>query len=548
MERSEERAQSNTIAVVIIFVLALTSALLIVGIGSMTLEESKDVAETGKNVRSMTELDTQASLVALEGGDSTTMDLDVRGGNTEVRKTGQMHIVLDGKQLRDVSLGAVVYTNGNQEVAYQGGGVWRRNTEADNSVMVSPPEVHYESGTLTLPLIKIAQGDRRVSTVRVEKISTTKVYPDGTGKQNPIPRGKELTINVTSEYYRGWATYFEDRIGGDVTVYPDDEKVSVRLVSPVSDFNLGAGLISVGTSDLIELKGRGANPPFVDSYNSSTGPYSTSKSKNGTVRGSGGVKLSGNSFINGSVNTSGTVFLDGGGTVIRGDVWHDGLDNNGGTITGETAKNGSGVDIPPIDATVTNRVNQICSSGAPEPDVGSTNHAGDYCVRGDLHLKKDETMTFDLSDGNANVSVKGDITLEQGATIQVKNTSGNTVKFWLGGDDIVMKKDSTVTVPQDKSTGLHIYGPSNTDVRMSKSQFVGLIFAPGEPGDSGELHMSSSSNIYGSAVVGGVFMTSGSAVHYDQALGGFSFERTGTPASSLSYFYVTVNEVRVGEP
>lgn len=554
MIRSDERGQSETLAVAIIFVLALTSALVIAGIGSVTLEQSKGVAETEKGVQALTELDSKVSLVALEGGDASTIDLSVRGGGrVNVSEAGRIRMIVRNNTtttvLTNSSLGKVTYTNGKQQVAYQGGGVWRRNVGSNGSVMVSPPEVHYASGTLTLPLIQVTGSERSVSTLRVEKLQTTQVHPNASADMvNPLDKGTELTVFVTSDYYRGWANYFENRIGGNVTIYDSNKTVRVQLVSPASRFKLGAGLISVGTGDRVEMTGSGCCPTFVDSYNSSKGPYSgpsSSRSSNGTVRGEGGVKLSGNSYINGTIDVGGEVRLEGKDTSVRGDVWwSDKLHDPHDGITGANDSNGTGVSIPPITSSVNERVDEICPGSPPlDPDAANTN--GTYCVNGALDLSSNDTLTLDLSSGNITIAVTGDIDIDSGQTIEVKNPSGNSVKVWLGGDEIRMS-NGTVTVPGDKAPAFRVFGPSDTEVDMSsESKFIGLVFAPGEPGSSGQLKMTSNSSLFGSAVVPAVRLRSGSAVHYDKALGGFSFDRGDTPAAVLSYFYVTVNEVRI---
>ncbi|MFC7194689.1 hypothetical protein ACFQL4_08535 [Halosimplex aquaticum] len=45
------------------------------------------------------------------------------------------------KTLTNVTLGAVRYENGDHDIAYQGGGVWK-GTEA-GTTMLSPPEFHF---------------------------------------------------------------------------------------------------------------------------------------------------------------------------------------------------------------------------------------------------------------------------------------------------------------------------------------------------------------------------------------------------------------------
>jgi len=560
---SADRGQTSTLAIAIVMVLALGSALLIAGVGSVTLDEGRDVAETESGVRLMTELDSRSSLVALEGGDTATMDLDNRrgGGRVSVDRSGELRLVLRNRSSGNVvwrnetTLGAVTYANGDQRIAYQGGGVWRRTADANGSVMVSPPEVHYRQGTLTLPMINVTGTERDVSTARVRKVGEERIYPKpsrGGNWRNPVQAGNELVLFVQSDYYQGWARFFDRRIGGNVTTFPGNRTVRVELVAPVSRFKIDSGLISVGSGAPIDMIGSGGNPTFLDSYNSSQGDYASTAGEDGTVRSPSGLNLGGNTYINGSVDTGGTLGFSGNTNTIDGDAYHQGISQpQNGNITGTESRNGSGVSVPPIDGTVSNRVNSICAGGDPLPDGTATIDAtgsNEYCEDGNLRLNGD-TLTINVSEGNVSLAVDGDLILKNGVTIEVVGTDGNdnTAKLWLAGDSIELN-DAEVTVEDDRSPAFRLFAKSGTSVSMrAESQFVGLLFAPTTDGAGGGLYMRSQSDLYGSAVVGEVDMKSGSAVHYDRSLGGFSFPRAGTPASRLSYLLVTINEVEIEE-
>jgi len=564
---STDRGQANTLAIAIVLVLALGSALAVVGIGSLTLDEGRGVAETQSGLHLMTELDSRASLVALEGGDATTMDLDTRGGDgrVSVDRTGQLRLVMRNTTTGDViwrnetTLGTVTYESGSDRIAYQGGGVWRRTAGAEGSVMVSPPEIHYRRGTLTLPMINVTGTDSGIRTARMRRTGEEQIYPEpsrGRNWTNPVAEGNELVLFVRSDYYRGWERFFDRRIGGNVTAYPANRTVRVELVAPVSRFRLASGLISVGGGAPIDMRGNGGNPTFLDSYDSSSGDYASTAGGNGTVRSPGGLELGGESYIRGTVNTGGTLGFSGNSNTIYGDAYHQGLSQpQNGVITGVERENGSGVDVAPIDGTVTERVNSICAGGDALPDGTATVDAtGDarYCQDGDLRLNG-ETLTVDVSAGNVSLAVDGDLILKGGGEIEVVGTAGNdnTAKLWLGGDTVELTS-SAVTVADEESTAFRLFAGSGTSVSLrgsggGGSRFVGLLFAPTTRGAGGGLSMQSDSDLYGAAVVGSVNMRSGSAVHYDRALGGFAFPRTGQPASRLSYLLVSINEVEVEE-
>lgn len=556
--RNDCQGQSGTLALVLVFVLALTSALLIAGIGSLTLQEGQQGAQTERSVQVLTELDSKASLVALEGGDTVTVDMNARGdsGQVRIRDSGRLRLILrtadEETVLTNTTLGTIVYENGNQRVAYQGGGVWRRNTRGNESVMVSPPEVHYRQGTLTLPMINVTGSAQSLTRAKIQKVATYSVYPTDSGRKNPVPEDSELVMYVQSDYYRGWATFFEQRIGGDVEVYDNTQTVRVILRSPPSTFSIDSGLISVGTSDRMAMTGSGNSPTFVDAYNSSLSqPYEEQNRKDTTVRGKGGLKMGGNTQIYGDVDTGGTVVFSGNNNTIYGNVAHQGLegydpDNDRNTITGWQNKNGSGVSVPVIDGVVNEKVNTICDGTSSDLEWSSdnTNLSSPYCHSDDLVVQNDEELVFNLSEGNVSLAVEGNLDVK--GTIKVKNPGENrAVRLWLAEDEIDMSSAGKIIVEGQRSPAFKLYGASDTYVKMtSDSNFTGLIYAPSTKSAGGGLEMQDST-LYGSAVVGKVTMRSGSSVHYDKALEGFTFDHEGSSAQQLSYLHVTINEVRV---
>lgn len=423
--------------------------------------------------------------------------------------------------------------------------------------MVSPPEVHYRRGTLTLPMIRVVGDEHGLSRAAVRKVGSTDVYPTA-DRTNPVPAGRTLTLFVTSEYYRAWGAYFDRRIGGDVTVYDGNETVRVVLTSPVTPFSVGSGLISVGTSDRMEMTGSGGSPTFVDAFDSTGGLYDPTAPKNATVRGKGGLKMGGNTYINGTVDTGGSITFSGNDNTINGNAAYQGtisgLDDNRNEVTGWTAENGSGVEVPIIDGVVNDEVNSICDERSDDLSAGGTYGPGTYCHPEDLAIDRGETLTFDVSSGNVTVAVDGDLTVKGNLTVTGTADNDNVVKLWLGGDQVTLRgnNDETagqVTVQAQDTPAFKLYGASDTSISMkAHATFQGLIYAPSTEGAGGGIELQGDSELFGSAVVGSVTMRSGSSVHYDEALGGYSFDHGGqTPAQRLSYLHVTINEIRVEE-
>lgn len=131
------------------------------------------------------------------------------------------------------SYGAVVATVGETEIAYQGGGVWRK--EGDRSVMVSPPEYHYQQRTLTFPIVRVVGDDRAGGSVRGRLVGTgdgEAIYPDNTAERtNPLEDGK-VEVEIRSEYYQGWYDFFDARTEGSVEIDHEARTVTVELDVP----------------------------------------------------------------------------------------------------------------------------------------------------------------------------------------------------------------------------------------------------------------------------------------------------------------------------
>lgn len=252
----DSRGQSEVIGVSLLLGIAVIGTVAIVALGASAVVDTQRQSQFERAEHTMTQFDSQASLVALGQTEDRSVSFDQADGTLRVDSgVGEISVVhsnfdgtdADGNDHPDGNgddeliysgtLGAVIYENNDETVAYQGGGVWRKGT--GEARMVSPPEFHYRGSTLTLPVVRVT-GDSSASgrvTGTVIGGSTVRQYPDssrtysdGTVYLNPQEHG-QVYINVTSEYYEGWADYFRQRTEGDVTVYPDQNRVKVKLIS-----------------------------------------------------------------------------------------------------------------------------------------------------------------------------------------------------------------------------------------------------------------------------------------------------------------------------
>ncbi|MHB9285701.1 hypothetical protein ACKVMT_01510 [Halobacteriales archaeon Cl-PHB] len=283
------RGQSNVIGLVLVLAMVVVGVGLVVALGAAALDDTQQQSELERAEHSMTLFDSKASMVAL--GDSPTQQVSFGQDGGEfvgADDSGWLRVTHSNYSLSGTdevmfneSLGAVVYENGGTEIAYQGGGVWRKDRQGE-ARMVSPPEFHYRGATLTLPIIRVDDADSggSGSGATISRVGETRrVFPNATSPTvgspeigapynstdrqytNPVANGT-VNITVKSEYYAGWAEYFRAHTEGDVKVFPNDNRVRVTLESlagSVGSFNMP----SEGTS--LQIQGMGDNHP-VNAY------------------------------------------------------------------------------------------------------------------------------------------------------------------------------------------------------------------------------------------------------------------------------------------
>jgi hypothetical protein len=265
--------QTETVGMILILGLVVIGTTAVVAFGSTAITSLEESSNTQRTSHVMTQLDSQTAMVALGSSPQQSIDLSNAGGSgkyqvkesqgrikvTHVNHTNKGH----NETLYNETIGALVYESDKSTIIYQGGGVWRR-TENGSAVMVSPPEFHYRSDTLTLPIIRVkGSGSALGATgVTVKKSGRTehvfrdpsKTYSSNASKRytNPIENGS-IEIVVDTEYSKAWAEYFRTRTEGAVNVRSDG---SVRVLLQTLGVNGEFGeLPAPGSGDSIKIQG-----------------------------------------------------------------------------------------------------------------------------------------------------------------------------------------------------------------------------------------------------------------------------------------------------
>ena len=240
------RGQSETLGMVLLLAITAAGVGVIVVTAGGAMDGAQQTSAVQRAEHSMSLLDARGSLVALGRTDGQAVPLaDSAEGSYRVQPDSGRIVVAQVKngsrtEYLNTTLGSVVYENGGTTVAYQGGGVWR--SSGAGASMISPPEFNYRGATLTFPVIRVGGGRSSVSGQATARLSPDEVdksvFPTA-NNSNPLSGGN-VTVTVYSDYYHGWESFFRQRTTGNVTVYPDQSRVELRLIARGTggEFNL----------------------------------------------------------------------------------------------------------------------------------------------------------------------------------------------------------------------------------------------------------------------------------------------------------------------
>ena len=585
-----ERAQSETVGFILVLGFVIVGSLLVVTLGAIAVGDTEERLTDDRAEKALTQFDSKAALVALgESGSheaSFGMGPNDRGDLSVDEDRGWMNVSITNRStdktttVMNITLGAVIYEGADSELAYQGGGVWRRDSEGGQ--MLSPPEFHYRGETLTLPAVSVSGDAVLNDDVTIQRESTTQRYPDEAEEfVNPL-RNSAVNVTIGSEFYRGWGQYFAERTEGDVTIDETNKTARLTLASPIGDVtaeNIVAGQASGGT---LRFQGSPKHPchsggsteePYVDSYNSSLGSYCDqydedevnsagairfgqdihTESSAGGVQGdlvSGrDVKLHSNTPINGNISYAGVCEVTQGGASNCSEVQASGPYS----ITERDRMQ----PTPRIDFAIDNTVDSVHQSGS-EVDIGEAASQTDTLETGEYYADSlaldDEAVTLNTSDGDITLVVNNSIELVNGANLTV--TGENNANIYVDSaptTDELLVRDSEVFAPNNTAGKLSVLGRGNFTATLDGGSFTGVIYAPVGTDGNGSIDLFSSGRLFGAVVtgdltVGGTGGASGGAgatIHYDEQL----FDQRVVPSDHtiirLTFMHVTEHSISV---
>jgi len=238
-----QNAVSEVIGYMLLLGIIVTSVGLVSVLAIPIIEDAKEDAYLKNMEQGFTVLDSKVSLVALGKSPAQLVQMNCPKGDITVYDQNTSHITVtytdfgNSYEIYNESLGTIQYQLGENKIAYEGGGVFRKYPGEGDPVTITPPEFHYNGETLTLPIIKVegnqSVGGTGVINIYLKSNNTPNVlYPNpdlDSNYTNPLTVGKTISVVIKSDYYMGWANYIEERTEAEVSTNSANKEVRVKL-------------------------------------------------------------------------------------------------------------------------------------------------------------------------------------------------------------------------------------------------------------------------------------------------------------------------------
>jgi Mg-chelatase subunit ChlD len=200
-----------------------------------------------------TESDREVTQLSIQGVDSRLSDLaatDTNSTRIAVQQGAVQRVELvnatDGGEIRvsanrgacsvTVPLTSVRYHERGQTTVYEAGGVFRQSDGENATAVVSRPDFTVENGTIDVTVVNLT-GRLGSDRALIEKRTAFSRNQTETIEQqlflsaDECRRPSNLTVTVTSDYYRGWATHLADETNATVKTFDGNRSVVLHLDS-----------------------------------------------------------------------------------------------------------------------------------------------------------------------------------------------------------------------------------------------------------------------------------------------------------------------------
>ena len=211
-----DRAVSDVVGYVLVFSLIVATIGIVTTVGFATLEDRQSAEQLNNAERAFDVFANNADDIYRGGAPSRATEMRLAGGTLRYGEPTELVVrdADDSDQNRTVRYTPLVYTDGDAEIAYEGGAVIRDDGHGGAMVREPPFRIHSERTLLPLLGTTRALGPTAVSrdgTVQVETVRTSRVPTTPTDLQD----ADEIEIEVDSQRQSAWNRYLERQADTD---------------------------------------------------------------------------------------------------------------------------------------------------------------------------------------------------------------------------------------------------------------------------------------------------------------------------------------------
>lgn len=547
-----DKADVEAVGTLILISITIIGIGLITLVGVPSIFKMQEMANVRNAEQAFTVLDSHTSRVSLGESQVQKTDINLGGGVLSVvpNSSEKSYVLIELKNGTSIQnsisldMGKIVYRLGDRELGYEGGGVWSKYPSG--SVMVSPPEVHYNGMTLTLPVVnvsgKYAIGGKGKASISVQRNSDIKIIYPTKDWTNPISLDVDrIVITIYSSYYDAWEDFFKSMTFAQVSSNDSEKKVTVTLETPPVFTNFSYGALA-SNSVILENKAE------FDSYNSSLGSYASTKSENGSIRANNKLDIQGiQTKVYGSAMSGNTIMGRGEATkYVYGTPPYDNVQAGLGfkpAVEKMSIGNTANLVYRKTEEYKVNNNNSdnLCITASTILDgsgLSCTIFSQNYYLT-KFDLRNNYELTFDTTAGPIKIAVSGNIDIKQ-ANVYVKGTYPVTI-YLNGGMDI--NTNSYINYydnPNQNSSVFQVISSSSSPISFSQgtTKFVGFVYAPFAP-----IYVRNGAEVWG-AMVGQTFLVEQSQeVHFDEALSNLNMDFI--EGVIIMYLHIAQNDIGV---
>jgi len=231
------RGQTGIIGAVLIIALVFIAALAVVATGSTTLGLAQEERSQEEAQLTMESVDGDLTRLTTSGRTAQARFSlrQIDSHESQLVRNGHVNVTVNRNATcsTEIPLSSVRYESESGEVvAYEAGGVWTDRRNDTGGAMQSEPDLGYRNGSIEVTVTNMTGTVSDSENLAFYNATNTTV--ESTRRSQQLLTGRcsrlnNVTIEVQSDFYRGWSTHLEDEFGVETETFESNRTTVVHL-------------------------------------------------------------------------------------------------------------------------------------------------------------------------------------------------------------------------------------------------------------------------------------------------------------------------------